>query len=115
MNGVNGMTRSKVAFSKWFPVIVAGDWKFEGRPNLIKFVIDGIRVIKNHPCPKPLNSMLPLIKWYSKTTDTVLDPFLGSGTTAVACKQLGRKCIGIEIEEKYCEIAVKRLAQKEMF
>lgn len=44
-------------------------------------------------------------------SDIVFDPFLGSGTTAVACKKLGRKCIGIEIEKKYCDIAVKRLAQ----
>ncbi len=43
--------------------------------------------------------------------DLVLDPFLGSGTTALACKILGRRCIGIEIEEKYCQIAVERLRQ----
>lgn len=63
-----------------------------------------------HPTEKPLE----LIKWAideSRTTGTILDPFMGSGTTLRAAKDLGRKAIGIEIEEKYCEIAVKRLAQ----
>jgi len=66
---------------------------------------------KFHPTQKPV----PLMKWcinLSKTTGTILDPFMGSGTTLVAAKELGRKCIGIEIEEKYCEIAVDRLRQE---
>jgi len=60
---------------------------------------------------KPEWLMSALCADYSRVADLILDPFMGSGTTLVAAKNLGRKAIGIEIEEKYCEIAVKRLAQ----
>ena len=65
-----------------------------------------------HPCPKPLGWMRWAIGIWSRSHETILDPFMGSGTTLVAAKQLGRKAIGIEIEERYCEIAAKRLAQE---
>lgn len=68
-----------------------------------------------HPTQKPLSVISSLVKVHSSDTSIVLDPFLGSGTTAVAAKQLGRKYIGIEISEKYCEIAKQRLAQEELF
>ncbi len=64
-----------------------------------------------HPTQKPILLFSYLVLSFSAAGDTVLDPFMGSGTTLVAAKQLGRRAIGIEIEEKYCEIAVKRLAQ----
>jgi DNA modification methylase len=64
-----------------------------------------------HPTQKPLELMTWCLETYSQPTDVILDPFMGSGTTLRAAKDLGRKCIGIEIEEKYCEIAVRRLAQ----
>ena len=65
-----------------------------------------------HPCPKPVRLFHWLINQCSNDTDTILDPFMGSGTTLVAAKQLGRKAIGIEIEEKYVKIAIDRLRQE---
>jgi site-specific DNA-methyltransferase (adenine-specific) len=68
--------------------------------------------VNGHPCPKPEGWMRWLVNLVSEATDTVIDPFAGSGTTLVAAKRLGRAAIGIEIEEKYCEIAARRLQQE---
>ena len=65
-----------------------------------------------HPTQKPIKLIEELIKKYTKENDLILDPFLGSGTTAVAAKNLGRRLIGIEISEKYCEVARRRLGQE---
>lgn len=68
-----------------------------------------------HPTGKPVLLFEYLVKTYSKDNNVILEPFLGSGTTAVACQNLNRKYIGIELEEKYCEIAKQRLKQKTLF
>ena len=65
-----------------------------------------------HPCPKPVNAWAWLLNKGSLPGETVLDPFMGSGTTLRVAKDLNRKAIGIEIEEKYCKIAVERLQQE---
>ena len=65
-----------------------------------------------HPCPKPLSLMKELVRLFSDPGECILDPFLGSGTTLRAAKDAGRKAIGIEIEERYCEIAARQLSQE---
>lgn len=65
-----------------------------------------------HPCPFPVG--LPG-RVLNLTSGTVLDPFMGSGSTLVAAARCGRPAIGIEIDERYCEIAVSRLAQRSLF
>lgn len=64
-----------------------------------------------HPCPRPLDTMRYIVSISCCVGARVLDPFAGSGTTLLAAKQIGRRAIGIEIEEKYCEIAAERLRQ----
>jgi site-specific DNA-methyltransferase (adenine-specific) len=66
----------------------------------------------DHPCPKPYGWMAWAVGWASLPDEVVIDPFAGSGTTLEAAKNLGRRAIGIEIEERYCEIAAKRLSQE---
>jgi DNA modification methylase len=73
--------------------------------------------IKNgHPCPKPLGWIEWNVNLASRCNQTIADPFMGSGTTGVACVRLGRQFIGIELEPKYYEIAIKRIrAEQERF
>ena len=69
---------------------------------------------KVHPTQKPLSLMKWCIENYTNPGDTILDPFMGSGTTGVACVQTGRNFIGIEISEEYFRIAEKRIAEAQM-
>jgi len=63
-----------------------------------------------HPTQKPVKLFMQILQKYSSPGDLVLDPFLGSGTTAIACRKLNMHYIGIEREPEYIEIARKRLA-----
>lgn len=63
----------------------------------------------DHPTPKPKHFIKEILKMWTKDNDLILDPFIGSGSTAVACLQLNRRFIGFEIEEKYYKIALERV------
>lgn len=65
-----------------------------------------------HPTQKPQALIAQWVALFSNPGDLVVDPFMGSGTTLAAAKRIGRRAIGIELEEKYCEIAAKRLQQE---
>ena len=108
----------------WEPII----WWMKGqdRKGISKYKFDSSDVISidvirltddqrtNHHDQKPDSLWSQVIAWFAETDNLILDPFLGSGTTAYCAKRLNRKCIGIEIEEKYCEIAAKRCSQSVM-
>ena len=77
-------------------------------------VIQAPRVVSDlHPTEKPTKVMATLIS--ANEGNLILDPYAGSGTTGRAAKDLGRKCIQVEIEEKYCEVAASRLLQENLF
>jgi site-specific DNA-methyltransferase (adenine-specific) len=111
----------KAGYNMWQPVLLYGtDLPEFGNVNgltkadSIHFA-DGNGVgflgesVKDHPCPKPEKVMRWIIQRFSEANSTVTDPFMGSGTTGVACAKLGRKFIGIEIEPKYFDIACRRI------
>ena len=89
-------------------------WNGGGMPAVWKHNISRGDARPEHPCPKPIALMTELVSLFTDPGDLILDPFMGSGTTLRAAKDLGRKAIGIEIEERYCEIAAKRLSQEVM-
>ncbi len=87
----------------------------EGRrviPSVSPKAQPGDRPKNGHPMSRALIHQLFIVNWCSDPDETIVDPFCGSGTTLRAAKNNGRKAIGIEIEECYCEIAAKRLSQE---
>ncbi|RLG44539.1 MAG: site-specific DNA-methyltransferase [Thermoproteota archaeon] len=95
-SGVSDISRDE--FVEW----TNGLWTFPGESRR--------RV--GHPAPFPVELPRRCIKLFSFVGDTVLDPFLGSGTTLVACARLGRRGIGVEIDREYCELAKSRLLRE---
>lgn len=101
-------------FSCWQPIMCYGPDPMLAsgkgrRPDLIIHTEQSER--NGHPCPKPERFMRRLIDRISVDADTVLDPFMGSGTTGVACAKLGRKFTGIELDPDYFDIACERIAK----
>ena len=102
------MGRSPVGFNNWEPMLLWG--KGVGNSvDVFKAPILPDADLVGHPCPKPLKWGIESVK--RVPGDVVLDPFMGSGTTGVACVKLGRKFIGIEIDEGYFDIACKRIEE----
>lgn len=81
------------------------------RPNGWEQPVNDYAERSDHPCPKPIKLMVWLVERGSIIGETILDPFMGSGTTGIAAIQLGRKFIGIEREPKYFDIACRRIEQ----
>lgn len=73
------------------------------------------KIFGEHPTEKPPKLVQTLVTLFTDIGETICDPFMGVGTTLRAAKDLGRKAIGIELEEKYCEMAAKRLRQECLF
>lgn len=109
---MNGMTRGPLGFGNWLAAVVAGTKPPQGI-NCFDFAVVGD--MPPHPSPKPISYMRKLLTRLLPNGGTVCDPFAGSGTTLKAAKEMAIKSIGIEIEERYCEMAAKRLRQEVLF
>jgi len=97
-------------FSCWQPIFYYGKDPYGGKGSKHDSFQSSEPAEQNgHPCPKPIRQMVWMVNRASLPNETILDPFMGSGTTGVAAMQLGRKFIGIEIEPKYFDIACRRI------
>lgn len=105
------MGRCVVGFNNWEPIAVYKRGKMAKQGcDVIRATIDTRDKLQSeHPCPKPIDWAVKQLEMFSFPDDIVLDPFMGSGTTGVACKKMNRKFMGIECDHKYCDLAKRRI------
>lgn len=105
----NKMSGGKISnLSLWEPILFIGKFDRNDRPtDLFEYSTKLQKDADEHPCPKVIEFFAEIIKSY--TNKSVLDLFLGSGTTMVASHQLKRKCYGMELDPKYCNVIIKRM------
>ena len=101
-------------YNEWEPILIYGHGPPWRQSDVLRHVPRNFTggIEKEHPCPKHERLWGHLLSLVSREGELVVDPFMGSGTTLRVAKNLGRRAIGIEIEERYCEIAAKRLSQE---
>lgn len=99
-------------FNHWCPIFIYGKIKFDVDTINLHAIANSYGPDIGHPSPKPIKLFQWLLEKSTKISNVVFDPFLGSGTTAVACEKLNRRWIGCEISEKYCEIAKERILRE---
>jgi DNA modification methylase len=103
-------------FACWQPILAYGKCPYLakglGRRQDLFIHTETSDVDLLHPCPKPINFMKKLIERGSLEGELVFDPFMGSGTTAVACSRLNRRFIGVEVNDKFFNHACKRIEQE---
>lgn len=101
-------------FSCWQPILAYGSCPYlasgKGRRSDI-FLHTETSEENGHPCPKPVRFMMKLVERASLPKDTILDPFMGSGTTGVAAVRMGRRFIGIELEPRWFDLSCKRISE----
>jgi site-specific DNA-methyltransferase (adenine-specific)/modification methylase len=104
--------RGPWGFTTFNPILYYGkDWRAGRGPLPSGTQVTERAKVDGFPCPKPIKAWTWLVDKVCSPSGTVLDPFMGSGTTGVACVQTGRKFIGIEIDPGYFEIAKKRIME----
>jgi len=115
-----GSVKSPIGFTKYMSCFAFK----KGNPRLVRWKTDIFRDTPgkmvepdegfiNHPTPKPKHFIKEILQMTTNENDLVLDPLIGSGSTAVACKQLNRRFIGFEIKKEYCALANERLERLE--